>query len=193
MRTLRPACLAGIALLVAAGAVLGQEHGAEGGGGGGLFSVNVGLIVWTWVLFLITLGILVWKVFPAISGGLEARHAKIQGAIDDARKAREDAEAMRAEHEAALAQARAESKEIIENARGAADGLKRDMLDEAKAQQTAILEDAKREIQGEREQLREEIRREAVDIALAASERLMRTRLDADENRRLVGEFVSEI
>ncbi|MCG8468550.1 MAG: ATP synthase F0 subunit B, partial [Gemmatimonadetes bacterium] len=113
---LRPAWVAGVALLIAASAILGQDHGAEGGGSGGLFSINVGLIVWTWILFLITLGILVWKVFPAISGGLEERHAKIQGAIDDARQAREDAEAMRSEHEAALAQARAESKEIIEKA-----------------------------------------------------------------------------
>jgi len=167
---------------------------AQGGGAGSaLFEIDPGLVIWTWILFLTTLGILAWKVFPAISGGLEERHAKIQGAIDDAHKAREDAEAMRAEHQAALDAARRESQETIEKARGAAEGLKKEILAEAKAQQVAILDDAKREIGIERDKLRHDIRKEAVDIALAASERLLRVRLDADENRRLVGEFVSEI
>ena len=165
----------------------------EEGGGSPIFTIDPGLVIWTWILFLITLGILAWKVFPAISGGLEERHAKIQGAIDDARKAREDAESMRAEHQAALEAARRESQETIEKARGAAEGLKKEILAEAKAQQVAILDDAKREIEIERDKLRQDIRKEAVDIALAASEKLIRTRLDAEENRRLVGEFVSEL
>ncbi len=181
-----------MALVLWTGALWGQEH-VEEAAGGGIFTINVGLIFWTWILFLITLGILAWKVFPAISGGLEDRHAKIQAAIDDAKKARVDAEAMRAEHQAALDTARRESQDMIETARGAAEGLKKEILAEAKVQQVAILEDAKREIGVERDKLREDIRKEAVDIALAASERLLRTRLDADENRRLIGEYVSEI
>ncbi len=165
----------------------------EEGGGSPIFTIDPGLVIWTWILFLLTLGILAWKVFPAISGGLEERHAKIQGAIDEARVAREEAEALLAKQEAALDEARSESQAILDKARGAADGLKKEILEEARAQQAAMLEDARREIDLERDKLREDIRREAVDIALAASERLMRTRLDAEENRRLVGEFVSEL
>ena len=172
-------------------ALVAQEHSEEASGG--IFSLNLGLVVWTWILFLATLGVLVWKVFPAISGGLEERHQKIQGAIDEAHKAREDAEALRAEREAALAAARRDAQEVVEKARAAAEGLRKEILAEAKAQQVALLEDARREIGRERDQLREDIRKEAVDIALAASERLMRTRLDAEENRRLVTQFVSDL
>lgn len=181
--------------LVLAGFVLAPTLllAQEEGGGSALFAIDPGLVIWTWILFLITLGILAWKVFPAISGGLEERHAKIQGAIDDARKARTDAEAMRAEHQAELEDARRQSLETIEKARSAAEGLKKEILAEAKAQQGAMLDDARRELDIERDKLRQDIREEAVDIALAASERLLRTRLDADENRRLIGEYVSEI
>lgn len=167
--------------------------GAQEAGGSGIFSLNLGLVVWTWVLFLLTMLILVWKVFPAISGGLEERHAKIQGAIDDARKAREEAEALLAKQQAAAEEARRQSQEMLDTARSAAGGLKKEILEEARAQQAAMLEDARREIDLERDKLREDIRREAVDIALAASERLIRVRLDADENRRLVSEFMSEM
>ena len=67
------------------------------------------------------------------------------------------------------------------------------MLEEARAQQAQMLDDARREIGHERDLLREEIRRDAVDLALAASERLIRAHLDAEENRRLVHEFVSDV
>jgi len=170
-----------------------QEHAGEASGGSALFSLNVGLMVWTWILFLLTLGILAWKVFPAISGGLEARHAKIQGAIDEAHQARDEAKAALAEHQAALDQARREAQEMLERARAAAEGTRREILADAKAQQEGLLADARRELDQERERLREELRKEAVDVSLAAAERLIRTRLDAEENRRLVQEYLSEL
>ncbi len=166
---------------------------AQEEGGSAIFSLNLGLVIWTWILFLLTLGILAWKVFPAISGGLEERHAKIQGAIDDARKMREDAEAVLAKQQAAFEEARRGAQDMLDKARSAADGLKKEILAEARAQQAALLDEARREIDLERDKLREDIRREAVDIALAASERLIRVRLDSEENRRLVNEFVSEL
>ena len=181
--------VAGVLAATAPIILVAQEQHEETGG---IFSLNLGLVVWTWVLFLLTLGILAWKVFPVISGGLEDRHAKIQGAIDEARTAREEAAALLEKQRAALEEARSESKDILEKARNAADGLKKEILEDAKTQQTALLDDARREINLEREKLREDIREEAVDIALAASERLIRARLDVDENRRLVNDFMSE-
>ena len=159
----------------------------------GIFSLNVGLFVWTLLLFVLTLVVLAKWVFPAIAGGLEQRHAKIQGAIDDALSARDEAKGLLTQQEAALEAARGEARELLEDARRHADGLRKEMLEEARVQQAQLLEDARREIGHERERLREEIRRDAVDLALAASERLIRARLDADENRRLVHDFVSEL
>lgn len=172
--------------------VLAQEH-AEEAGGSPIFAVNPGLIIWTWVLFLLTLGILAWKVFPAISVGLEARHQKIQASIDEAHQAREDAKAMMAEQQTALDEARRSAQEMIEQARAAAEGTKKEILAEAKVQQEALLVDARRALDQERDRLREDLRREAVEVSLAAAERLIRTKLDADENRRLVEEFVADL
>jgi len=185
--------LAASALLALPGLARAQEHAGEAVGGGGIFSLNLGLVLWTWILFLVTLGILVWKVFPAISGGLEERHRKIQGAIDEARAAREEAQALRVEQQKALEAARDEAQAMIEKARAAAENVKKELLAEAKRGQEALLADAHREIEQERLKLREEIRRDAVDISLAAAERLIRKRLDADENRRLVEQFLSEL
>lgn len=190
-RAIRSVLLAGAALALPTLAIA-QEHSEEAAGGG-IFSLNLGLVVWTWFLFLLTLGILVWKVFPAISGGLEERHARIQGAIDEAREAREEARTLRAEQQKALEAARNEAQAMIDKARAAAENVKKELLAETKREQEALLADARRQIAQDHQKLREEVRRDAVEISLAAAERLIRKRLDADENRRLVEQFLSEI
>ena len=183
----------GLAALAASPVVaLAQEH-VEEAGGNPIFSVNPGLVIWTWVLFLLTLGILAWKVFPAISGGLEARHQNIQASIDEAHKARDEAKALLAQQQAELDQARRESQEMIERARSAAEGLRKEILAEAKVQQEGLLADARAEIGRERDRLREDLRRETVEVSIAVAERLIRTRLDAEDNRRLVEELVGEL
>ena len=195
IHTARAAVAVGGPAVVAAllpAAAIAQES-AEEAAGGGIFSLNLGLVVWTWVLFLFTLLILVWKVFPAISGGLEERHARIQGAIDEARRARDEAQALRVEQQKALEAARDEAQAMIDKARAAAENVKKELLAETKQQQVALLADARREIEQERQKLREEIRRDAVEISIAVAERLIRKRLDADENRRLVEQFLTEI
>jgi F-type H+-transporting ATPase subunit b len=165
----------------------------EEGGGSPLFSINLGLVIWTWVLFLLTLGVLAWKVFPYIAGGLEERHRKIQEAIDEARRSREEAGGLRDEQRELLEAARREAQEFVDKGKDTADALRKEILADARLQQSNMLEEAKREIQVERDQLVEEVRREAVEISIAAAERLLRTRLDAEENSRLVREYLSEL
>jgi F-type H+-transporting ATPase subunit b len=179
----------GVAVLAATPAVLfAQEEG-----GPAIISLNLGLVIWTWVLFLLTLGILAWKVFPFIAGGLEERQRKIQESIDEARRSRDEARALLDEQNEALEAARREAQELIEKSRSTAESLKKEILAAAKEQQSAMLADARRELEMERDQLREDLRREAVEISLSVAGRLIRARLDADENRRLVEEFVSEL
>lgn len=182
----RGASLAGLALLAFPAAALAQEEG-------GIFSLNLGLVLWTWVLFLLTLGVLAWKVFPYIAGTLEERQRRIQESIDEAHRAKAEAERYRDEQRQELEQARREAQGFVDRAKEAAKNLRQQLLEEARAEQQELLERARREIRLEREQLLEEVRREAVDVAIAAAERLLEKRLDAEENRRLVREYVEQL
>lgn len=161
--------------------------------GSPIFSVNLGLAIWTWILFLLTLAILAWKVFPFIAGGLEERQRKIQDAIDEAQAARDEAQKLFTEQREALEAARREAHELIEKGRATAESVRKEILAEAREQQKDLLADARREIEAERQQLREDVRRETVEIALSAAERLIRARLDGEENRRLVRDFLAEV
>ena len=161
--------------------------------GGGVFSISLGLMVWTWVLFLLTLFVLSWKVFPLISGGLETRQRKIQEAIDGARHDREEARRLLAEHGRQLDAARLEAQRVLDEGKQAGERMRQSLLEQARAEQEELLERARTEIQREQERAIEAMRREAVDISLAAAEQLIKVRLDSDQDRRLVEDYLEKL
>lgn len=158
-----------------------------------MFAVNPGLAIWTWILFLLTLGVLSWKAFPAISKGLEARRARIEEEIASARRDREEARRLLDEHQRQLDEARLEAKGILQEGREAGERLREEILADAREEHGKLLDKARREMEREREDLVAAVRRDAVDLSIAAAERIVRERLDDEANRKLVRDYLSEI
>lgn len=177
-----------VAILVAPGLLLAAQDG-----GASVFSVDFGLVFWTWILFLLTLGVLSWKAFPAISKGLEARRERIEEEIASARRDREEARRLLDEHQRQLDEARLEAKGILQEGREAGERLREEILADARKEHEQLLEKARREMDREREELIASVRRDAVDLSIAAAERLMSERLDDEANRKLVRDYLSEI
>lgn len=161
--------------------------------GGAIFSLNIGLVIWTWVLFLLTLWILAWKVFPLIAGGLEERQRKIQQAIDTAHEDREEARRLVEEQTRELARARQEAQHLLDETREAAGRLRQELVVAAEAEKSDILERARREMDRERQRVLEQLREDTVDISIAAAERLIKARLDSEGDRRLVREYIGSL
>lgn len=165
----------------------------SGGAGSAIFSLNLGLMIWTWILFLLTLGILSWKVFPKIAGGLEERQRKIQESIDEARLAREEAEQIRLEQRKELEAARRETQSLLDKARDAGERLKEEILEVARREQEELVDRTRRELDRERRELVEQVRREAIEVSLAAAGQLLKAHLDSKENRKLVRDYISRL
>jgi len=162
-------------------------------GGSSVFNVSFGLVLWTWILFLLTLAVLSWKAFPAIAKGLEARRARIEDEIASARRDREEARRLLDEHQRQLDEARLEAKAILQEGREAGERLREEILADARKEHETLLEKARREMDREREELVAAVRRDAVDLSIAAAERIVRERLDDEGNRKLVRDYLSEI
>lgn len=176
------------AVLVVPGLLLAAQDG-----GTSVFSVDFGLVFWTWILFLLTLGVLSWKAFPAISKGLEARRERIEEEIASARRDREEARRLLDEHQRQLDEARLEAKGILQEGREAGERLREEILADARKEHEQLLEKARKEMDREREELVAAVRRDAVELAIAAAERLVSERLDDEANRKLVRDYLSEI
>ena len=155
-----------------------------------VFNLDLGTSTWTLVIFLVLMAVLAKWAFPPILGYAQAREERIQRSLDDAREARDEAQRALESQRRELAEAREESQGIIAQGRQDAEKVRQELLNKAKAEQQEVVDRAKQEIEREREQALESLRREAVELSIAAASHLLTKKMDADEDRRVVREFL---
>jgi F-type H+-transporting ATPase subunit b len=158
-----------------------------------LITPNVGLMVWTLVLFGISLLIL-WKfAFPRISEALDRRQRAIEDSIDAAERTRHEADELLAEYRERLAESREQAQAIIERARRAAETHEHESEAEARARRERLMEQTRRDIEVETRRAIQEIRSEVADLTVMATERVTRKVLTEEDQRRLVEEALSDL
>src|SRR5438128_10428103 len=79
-----------------------------------LITPNVGIMIWTIVVFAVSLFILRRAVFPQIGKALDDRAKTIEGEIDSAAHAREEAERLLGEYRERLKEAREQAAEMVQ-------------------------------------------------------------------------------
>jgi F-type H+-transporting ATPase subunit b len=158
-----------------------------------VFNLNLGVSAWTFIIFIILAWILAKFAFPPILGYAAAREARIQEALDHAKRQRDETEQLLAQQRQELENARIQAQQLLAEGRAGAEKLREDMLVTARAEHEDLLERARRDIQREREQAVESLRREAVELALAAAGKLVQRKVDSAEDRRIVTEFLQSM
>ena len=179
------------ALLLGATPLLAQEHGE--GGGGSLLSVNPGLAIWTIVIFLVVLFVLSRFAYPKILGAVEAREAHLAEMAALAERDRAEAEKLLEEARRDREEARARGQEALAESRSAGEAILAEAREQARAEREELRVRAQHEIAAEREAVLEQVRRDAVELSIRAAEKLVRRSLDAEDNRRLVREFLGQV
>jgi F-type H+-transporting ATPase subunit b len=162
-------------------------------GGSFLVSPNVGLMIWTLIVFTVSLYVLKKLVFPRIQEALDKRQHAIDESIDAAERTREEADKLLAEYRERLTEARAQADAILARARKAAEASEAAALSAGKTQREEMLEQTKREIEAETRRAIQEIRNEVADLTIRATEKVTRKSLNEDDQRRLVEEALSEL
>jgi F-type H+-transporting ATPase subunit b len=158
-----------------------------------LLAPNYGLMFWTLIIFAALLFVLARFAFKPITAAVEARERALQEAIDAAKRDREEAALLLAEHRAALDASRAEGQKLIADARVAAERVRAELVEQAHAEQARMLERARAEIDAERAKAIAELRREAVELAIIGAGKVINQNLDRDANRKLVESFLESI
>jgi len=165
----------------------------DAGGGSFLVSPNIGLMIWTLIVFTISLYVLKRLVFPRIQEALDKRQHAIEESIDAADRTRVEADELLAEYRERLAEARQQAEEIIARARKAGEVREAEAISEAKEKRDEMLEQTKRDIQTETRRAIQEIRNEVADLTILATEKVTRKVLTKDDQKRLIEEALGEL
>jgi F-type H+-transporting ATPase subunit b len=167
-----------------------QEHDTASPG---LMSIQLNLMFWTLIIFVILWFLLQKFAFPAILGMVEKREQALEEAIQSAKRDREEAARILAEHRSQLEGARGESQRLIADARAVAEKMRAELLEKTRQDQQDMIERARRDIGAERDKAIVELRREAVDLAIAGASKVVEENLDNEKNRKLVESFLSSL
>jgi len=166
---------------------------AEGGSGNQLVSPVVGVMIWTLIIFGLTLVIL-WKVaFPRIAEALDKRQKMIEDSIDSAEKVKRDADELLREYRERLSDARGQADEIVARARRTAEAAENETIAEARAKREEMMEQTRRDIEAETRRAIQQIRAEVADLTVLATEKVTRKSLDTADQKRLVEEALAEL
>ena len=158
-----------------------------------LITPNVGLMIWTLVVFAISLVIL-WKaVFPRIGEALDKRARTIEDSIDAADQMKREADELLASYRERLHEARQQADEIISRARQAGEAHQQEATAAARSERERLLEQTRRDVEAETRRAIDQIRREVADLTVMATEKVTRKTLTDADHQRLVEDALSEL
>jgi F-type H+-transporting ATPase subunit b len=158
-----------------------------------LISPNVGLMIWTLLLFGISMFVLARLAFPRISEALDRRQKAIEESIEAAERTRQEADQLLADYRERLREARRQAEEIVERARKSAEARERAVTEEAHEKREQLMEQTRRDIEAETRRAIDEIRREVADLTILATEKVTRKTLTEPDQRRLVEDALREL
>jgi F-type H+-transporting ATPase subunit b len=158
-----------------------------------LLEASPGLMIWTIVMFFVTLWILKRYVFGPLSTTIEKRRSQIEQSIQEAESSRDEAVRLLDEYKAQLATARKEADELRERGRRDGERERASIVTAAEGQRDRILSDTQQQVEAQSRQALASVRDDVAGLALAAAEKVTRKSLTDEDHRRLVEEALQEL
>jgi F-type H+-transporting ATPase subunit b len=150
-------------------------------------------VLWGSISFLIVFSLLAWKAWPAIKKALADREDKIRGDLESAEAAKTEAESSLAEYQRQLAEARNESGKIIEEARLAADQVRKDLIARAEADAADLRTRAQEDIRLATERAMADLQGRVAELSIELAEKVVERNLDRDTQIALIESYINQV
>ncbi len=158
-----------------------------------LFNADIGNFILTLIIFglvIVILGRFAWKPLLKV---LHERAQDIRESLESARREREEARRLSAEHEARLARAREEASAIVEEGRRDAEAVRRRGQEDARRQTEEMLERARREIKLATDTALKEIYDQTAELAVRVAGGVLKKELRPEDHKRLISESLEQM
>lgn len=124
---------------------------------------------------------------------LAKRQEATDQSLNEARKAKEDADNIKAEYEENMAKAKAEANELVATAQRTATARSEEIIRTAQAQAVELKNKAEADIAQERKKAVNEIKDEIGGIALEIASKVVEREIDAKDHKALIDDFIRNV
>ena len=130
---------------------------------------------------------------PRMNQMLEARRDRIQGDLERAEQAKQQADKLLQDYREQLSEARDEANRIIEEGRKTAESMQKDLRGKAEEEAQATVARAQEEIRAERDRVFQELKTQIGELSVELAGRVVGQSLDKDRHMKLVEEYIAEL
>jgi F-type H+-transporting ATPase subunit b len=155
-------------------------------------SIKADLAIWTFVVFLVVLGVLWRFAWGPIVAGLQKREQRIADNIAAAQRQNDEAKALLVQYEQKLANAANEVREIVAEARRDAEYTKQDILAQARAEAEAIKNRGLLEIETATSAALKELGEFGANLAVELAGRIVKARLRPEDHDELIKQTIRQ-
>ena len=143
--------------------------------------------------FLFLVFVLAKFAYKPLLNIMEERKNKIAADVEAADAAKAEAEAVKSEYAAKLADARQEAQAIVEAARKSAQAAHDKIMAEPKAEQDQVVAAAKEAIELEKQKALAAVRAQVISLSMMAASKIVEQKLGSEEDKKMAGEIVDSI
>jgi len=158
-----------------------------------MFSIDTSLIFWSTISFLILLVLLYKFVFPPLNKMLEQRRQAIEGKIEEAQKAQTEAKELLKQYQLKLGEAEQKTMEMFDDAQRKAQAVRDETLKTAQKEARDVIEKSKKDIEVFKRKALVDMKEDIAKIVADVSRRLIRKRLSAQDNIKLVESSIRDL
>jgi F-type H+-transporting ATPase subunit b len=154
---------------------------------------SIGLFIWQTVLFLTLLFLLRKYAWKPILGAVEEREEGIKSALEAADNAKKEMEALNADNERILREAKAERDAILKEAREIKDVIIAEAKTQATVEADKVLTSAREQINNEKLAAITELKNQVADLSIDIAEKILKAELkDNDRQKEMVNNALKE-
>lgn len=157
----------------------------------------VGIVPWTFIAQICNLFLQVYLIkrflFKPINNILAKRKEMADAQIQDAVKAREEAEAMKSQYEQDMIQAKNKANEIVDSAQKTATAQSEELLREASRQAAAMKNKAEADIEQEKRKAVNEIKDEIGGMAMEIAGKVIEREISEEDHAKLIDDFIANV
>lgn len=157
----------------------------------------VGIVPCTFIAQICNLFLQVYLIkrflFKPINNILAKRKEMADAQIQDAVKAREEAEAMKSQYEQDMIQAKNKANEIVVSAQKTATAQSEELLREASRQAAAMKNKAEADIEQEKRKAVNEIKDEIGGMAMEIAGKVIEREISEEDHAKLIDDFIANV
>jgi F-type H+-transporting ATPase subunit b len=161
-------------------------------GGFASLGINLPLLVVFIINFIVLFILLRLFLYKPVLKMLDERTKRTREGMEFAEATRKEYEQAKGEVQKQIEKGRQEAQALIAQALQTGERLKEESREEATKQAQVIVDRTRGEMESERDKIIEGLRKEFVDIAISAAEKVIKETLDKEKHRKLIEETLQQ-